>query len=87
MRGNPKKKLKKSEIAKKNLGRDDFGGSVGAQQTDKILRMALPHHIWSTEDSSPHDSVKGKFTVLLNNLGHLRSQQCFGPQEFVFSHK
>ena len=37
----PKKKIKKSEIAKKNLGRGDFGGSVGAQQTDKILRMAL----------------------------------------------
>ena len=36
----PKKKNKKSEIAKKNLGRGDFGGSVGAQQTDKILRMA-----------------------------------------------
>ena len=36
----PKKKIKKSEIAKKNLGRGDFGGSVGAQQTDKILRMA-----------------------------------------------
>ena len=40
MRGNPEKK-KQSEIAKKNLGRGDFGGSVGAQQTDKILRMAL----------------------------------------------
>ena len=36
----PKKKNKKSEIAKKKLGRGDFGGSVGAQQTDKILRMA-----------------------------------------------
>ena len=36
-----KKNNKKSEIAKKNLGRGDFGGSVGAQQTDKILRMAL----------------------------------------------
>ena len=36
-----KKKIKKSEIAKKKLGRGDFGGSVGAQQTDKILRMAL----------------------------------------------
>ena len=37
----PKKKNKKSEIAKKkNSGRGDFGGSVGAQQTDKILRMA-----------------------------------------------
>ena len=36
----PEKKNKKSEIAKKNLGRGDFGGSVGAQQTDKILRMA-----------------------------------------------
>ena len=23
------------------MGRGDFGGSVGAQQTDKILRMAL----------------------------------------------
>ena len=34
------KKNKKSEIAKKKLGRGDFGGSVGAQQTDKILRMA-----------------------------------------------
>ena len=34
------KKNKKSGIAKKNLGRGDFGGSVGAQQTDKILRMA-----------------------------------------------
>ena len=34
------KKNKKSEIAKKNLGHGDFGGSVGAQQTDKILRMA-----------------------------------------------
>ena len=41
MRGNPPQKKKKSEIAKKNLGRGDFGGSVGAQQTDKILRMAL----------------------------------------------
>ena len=37
----PKKKNKKSEIAKKKLGRGEFGGSVGAQQTDKILRMAL----------------------------------------------
>ena len=37
----PKKNNKKSEIAKKNWGRGDFGGSVGAQQTDKILRMAL----------------------------------------------
>ena len=35
-----RKKNKKSEIAKKNLGRGNFGGSVGAQQTDKILRMA-----------------------------------------------
>ena len=33
-----KKKIGNSE--KKNLGRGDFGGSVGAQQTDKILRMA-----------------------------------------------
>ena len=39
VRGNPEKK--KSEIAKKKLGRSDFGGSVGAQQTDKILWMAL----------------------------------------------
>ena len=36
----PPPQKKKSEIAKKNLGRGDFGGSVGAQQTDKILRMA-----------------------------------------------
>ena len=36
----PRKKKKKSEIAKKKLGRGNFGGSVGAQQTDKILRMA-----------------------------------------------
>ena len=39
------KKIKKLEIAKKKLGRGDFGGSVGAQQTDKILRMA-----WEFED-------------------------------------
>ena len=41
------KKIKKSEIAKKNLGRGDFGGSVGAQQTDKILRMALQNSLIS----------------------------------------
>ena len=35
----PKKKIKR-KLRKKNLGRGDFGGSVGAQQTDKILRMA-----------------------------------------------
>ena len=33
----PKKKIGNSE---KKMGRGDFGGSVGAQQTDKILRMA-----------------------------------------------
>ena len=32
---------KKSEIAKKKMGRGDFCGSVGAQQTYKILRVAL----------------------------------------------
>ena len=37
MRGNSEKKKKKSEIAKKKFGSSDFGGSVGAQQTDKIL--------------------------------------------------
>ena len=36
----PKKKIKNRKSRKKNLGRGDFGGSVGAQQTDKILRMA-----------------------------------------------
>ena len=36
----PRKKIKNRKWRKKNLGRGDFGGSVGAQQTDKILRMA-----------------------------------------------
>ena len=36
-----KPRKKKSEIAKKNLGRGDFGGSVGAQQTDKIFKDGL----------------------------------------------
>ena len=48
MRRNPEKKIKKLEIAKKNLGRGDFGGSVGAQQTDKILRMASYMYMYLT---------------------------------------
>ena len=36
----PKKKIKNRKKRKKKLGLGDFGGSVGAQQTDKILRMA-----------------------------------------------
>ena len=35
----PEKKIKIGNSEKK-MGRGDFGGSVGAQQTDKILRMA-----------------------------------------------
>ena len=37
----PPKKITNRKSRKKNLGRGDFGGSVGAQQTDKILRMAF----------------------------------------------